>query len=333
VERIFAVVVSVLAAVTVTAFGVAPVGAAPGPVVGGVKTVRAYNAAPDSLELPEGVAVDKRGAVYVTFPFLGELRRVDRNGTEHLVATLPTGGGFGPLGLTPDAPGNLYVGVVTTSAATQGVYRVTPEGMSARLPGTEAIAFANDVTFGDRGTLYVADSVGKVWRIPKGGSAELFLESPLLVGNGSLGLGFPVGANGITYRHGTLYVTVTEQSSIVAIPVRPDGSAGEPSMLVQDPALFGADGVELDVHGNLFVSVIAQSTLVHVASDTLAITTLLDGSDGLDFPSTAAFGTGGGERRTLYAVNFSVGPFFGGNRTAGPRLLAIKTNATGLPQP
>lgn len=324
------------AAVMVVALGptgVAPVEATPSPPVGTVTTVRAFNAAPASLELPEGVAVDKRGRVYVTFPFLGELRRIDPDGSQHLVASLPTSGDFGPLGLTPDPAGNLYVGVVTGLAATQGVYRVTPHGTFARLPGTDAIAFANDVAFGDRGTLYVADSVGKVWRIPKGGSAELFSDSPLLAGNGLFDLGFPVGANGIAYRHGTLYITVSEQSRIVTIPVLPDGSAGQPSILVSDPTLFAADGVELDVHGNFFVSVIAQNTILRIAADTLDISTLADASDGLDFPSTAAFGTGRGDRTTLFAVNFSVGPFFGGTRSAGPRLLRVETGATGLPQP
>lgn len=301
--------------------------------VGDVTTVATFDA--DAFELPEGVTIDKRGHIYVTMPFLaeGNVRRVDLDGTDHPVADLPTGGGFGPLGLTVDGPGNLYVGVVTTDPATQGVYRVTPDGASQRLPGSGAIAFANDVTFGDRGTLYVADSTGNIWRIPNGGATELWLAHDLLEGNGSAGFGFPVGANGIAYRHRTVYVTNTEQGSIVAVPVRSDGSAGTPTIVAQSAALGGADGVELDVLGNLYVNVIARSEIVRVAPDGSSIDTVADGDDGFDFPSTSAFGTGGGERTTLYTVNFSIGPLFGGTRTWGPALLAIDTGAVGLPQP
>ena len=45
---------------------------------------------------------------------------------------------------------------------------------------------------------------------------------------------FPIGANGITYRHRTVYVTNTELGSVVAIPVLPDGTAGTHHVVVQD---------------------------------------------------------------------------------------------------
>lgn len=310
---------------------VAPAGAAQ-PEVGDVSTLRTYD--PDAGELPEGLAVDKRGRIYLTMTFIGQLRRIGTDGSEHVVANLPTGNGFGPLGLAVDGPGDVYVGVATLDPATQGVYRVTPDGEIARLPGSEQIGFANGVAFGDRGTLYVTDSMaGKVWRIPKGGTAELWIQSALLAGDGSSPLPFPLGANGITYHQGTVYVTNTERASIVAIPVGPDGSAGAPSIIVQDAALGGADGVALDVHGNLYVAVIAQSTIVRVARDGSSLDVLADGTDGLDYTSSVAFGSGRGERSTLYAVNFSVGPFFGDVRTAGPGLIAIETGVPGLPQP
>lgn len=329
-QRVLGALVTAVLAVVVPAVSAEPAAAAPkDDNVGQTTVVRTYN--PDAFELPEGIAIDKRGRTYVTMPFIGQLRRIDGDGTEHLVASLPTGGGFGPLGIVAAPNGDLYVGVVTTDPATQGVYRVTPDGQTSRLAGTEAIGFANDLTFGAGGTIYVADSLGKVWSIAKGGSAQLFSDSALLLGDGSAGLGFPIGANGITYRHGVVYVTNTEQASIVAIPVNGDGTAGTPTVLAQDAALGGADGVELDVHGNFYVNVIAQSTIVVVSADGSTISTLVDGGDNIDFASTSAFGTGGGNRTTLYTVNFSVGPFFGGARTFGPAVLAIETGAVGMP--
>ena len=329
-------VLGALAPVTEAAAGPPPHardgGQAKAPAVGPVQTLRTYDA--DANELPEGVAVDKRGRIYLSMTFTGELRRIDPDGSERVVAILPTGNGFGPVGLAVDAPGNVYVGVITFDPATHGVWRVTPEGRSARLPGSEAITFPNGVAFGDRGTLYVSDSItGAVWAIPKGGATELWVQSPLLEGVGGGPLPFPIGANGITYRHRTVYVTNSEQGSVVTIPVNPDGSAGTPTILIQDPALLPADGVALDVHGNLYVAVFGQSTIVRIPPDGSSVTVIADGSDGLDFASSVAFGTGRGQRTTLYAVNFSIGPFFGAPRTHGPALLAVDVGVPGLPQP
>lgn len=307
-------------------------GAAKTSTVGSVQVLRTYD--PEAGEQPEGVAVDKRGRIYLTMTFTGELRRIDPDGSESVVALLPTGNGFGPAGLALDAPGNVYVGVITFEAATHGVWRVTPSGSATRLPGSEAIAFPNGLAFGGRGTLYVADSVsGAVWAITKDGGVELWAQSPLLAGDDSGPLPFPVGANGIAYRHRTLYVTNSERGSIVTIPVNSDGSAGTPNLLVEDPALGGADGIALDVHGNLYVAVIGQSTVVRIPPDGSTVTVIADSSDGLDFASSLAFGTGRGERSTLYAVNFSIGPLFGAPRTHGPALLAFDVGVPGLPQP
>jgi sugar lactone lactonase YvrE len=300
--------------------------------VGTVVRLRSFDAA--AGELPEGLTVDKRGHVYVSMTFIGQLRRIDRDGSEHLVTTLPTGNGFGPLGLAVDARGTVYAGVATLDPATQGVYRVTADGTATRLPGPAGIGIANGLAYDKRGTLYVTDSMnGLIWRIPRGGTAEVWLDSPLLHGDGSGPLPFPLGANGIVYRHGTLYVTNTELATIVAVPVLPDGSPGVPTVLAHDARLGGADGITADVHGQLYVAVIAQSTIVRVAADGSTITTLADAGDGLDYASSIAFGTSHGERKTLFAVNFSVGPFFGDVRTSGPALLAVQTGVPGLPLP
>lgn len=304
------------------------------PAAGGaVQRLISFDA--DAGELPEGVAVDKRGTIYLTFAPLGELVAVDRDGSQRTVATLPTGeGGLSAFGLAVDAPGNVYVAVFTGDPATTGVYRVARDGRATRLPGTGAIGFPNGLAFDKRGNLYVTDSVtGAVWRIPRGGSAELWLQHPLLEGDGSLPLPFPLGANGIAYRQGVVYVSNNELGSIVAIPVAADGSPGLPRVIAQGPALVGADGLALDVHGRLYLAVIAQSTIVRLDSDGSALTTIATAADGLDFASSIAFGTGKGERKTLYAVNFSAGPVFGLPRGSGPALLALDAGVPGQPLP
>jgi len=325
--------VAVVAAVVTAIALIGPAAWAAPPSPGGVKTLRTFD--PNAGQNPENLAVDKQGRIYIAFPFTGELRREDPDGSEHVVAHLPTENGFGPLGVAIDAPGTVYVDDVTFDASTQGVYRVDPSsGEFQRIPGTEAIQLANGITFDDRGTLYVTDSIaGSVWRIPKGGSAELWVQDELLAGDNSGPLPFPIGANGIAYRHRTMYVNNSEKGSIVSIPVAADGSAGTPNVLAQDPALGGADGLAMDVHGNLYVAALPQSSIVRVSPDGSSITQIASGNDGLDFASGVAFGNGKGDRTTLYIVNFSVGPLFGAPRTFGPALLAMDVGVPGLPQP
>jgi sugar lactone lactonase YvrE len=228
----------------------------------------------------------------------------------------------------------VYVAVTTGDPATSGVYRVARDGSTMRLPGTEAIAFPNSLAFGKRGTLYVTDSAaGAVWRIPRGGAAELWLQDPLLVGDGSAPLPFPIGANGIAYRGGVVYVANTELGHIVAIRVGKDDSPLSPQVIAQDPALTGADGLALDVHGRLYVAVAGQSTIVRLDPDGSNLTTIATADDGIDLASNLAFGTAKGQRKTLFAVNFALGPMFGFPQGAGPALLAIDAGVRGQPLP
>jgi sugar lactone lactonase YvrE len=306
--------------------GVAPAGAAD------VQRLVSFDAALG--ETPEGLAIDKRGTFYVSLSPIGQLRAIEPDGTQRVVATLPVGSGFGPLGLAVDAPGNVYVAVATFEAATHGVYRVTRDGAATRLPGTAAIAFPNGLTFDDRGNLYVTDSIqGAVWRIARGGSAEMWSQDALLLGDGSTPLPVPVGANGIAYRRRELFVTNTELGRIIRIPVSSDGGAGTPTLFAQSGALGGADGLALDVHGDMYVAVIAQSTIVRVPLDGGAVETIATAQDGIDWASSVAFGTGRGERKTLYMVNFAIGPAFGFPAGSGPGLLAVSVGVPGLPQP
>src|SRR5918996_6005214 len=151
-------------------------------------------------ELPEGVAVDRRGNVYVSLIApVSEIRKIAPDGEQSTLVDLGLGGN-GPLGLAVDARGTLYAAAATFDPATQGVYRITPDGSATRLPGTGGIAFANGLAFDQRGNLYVTDSsAGAVWQIPRRGSAELWIQDPLLEGTGVFGIGVPIGAHGITF--------------------------------------------------------------------------------------------------------------------------------------
>jgi sugar lactone lactonase YvrE len=278
-------------------------------------------------EHPEGVAVDKRGDVFVSMTPLGQIRKYEPDGSELLrVQLVPPGSGLGLAGLAVDAPGNLFVAAITFTPATQGVYKVARDGSFMRLLGTGAIAFPNGVTLDNRGNVYVTDTArGAVWRVPADGRpAAVWYESSLLQGTGAFNFGVPLGANGIAYRQNEIVVGVTERARLVRISIQPDGSAGAVSLLAEAPQLLGVDGLAFDVHGNVWAAVIAQSTIVRV-SPSGAITTVATAADGLDWASSIAFGKNG----DLWAVNYAIGPPGG----PGPALLRLDVRVKGQPVP
>jgi sugar lactone lactonase YvrE len=277
-------------------------------------------------ELPEGVAIDHRGNIFVSLTApVSEIRKIAPNGEQTTLADLGLGG-FGPLGLAVDARGNVYAAANSFDPATQGVYRITPDGTATRLPGTGAIAFPNGIAFDHRGNLYVADSTGIVWRIPRGGEAEIWSDDPLLVGDGSAGAGVPIGANGITYRTNEIVVGNTDLGTLVSIPIMPDGSAGDATVIVDDPAIFGIDGLTVDAHGTIYACVIAQSTIVRITGD--GIETLADADDGINGASSIVFGQGSRDHKSLYGVNFGVF-----SPVPTPSLFRLPVGVPGAPQP
>ena len=317
--RVRAILASALALAIVVSGGLARAGVP-------IQTVVTFN--PAAGEFPEGLAIDKTGDIYVSLVGpVDEIRTFSPDGTQSTLAHFAVPG-FGPLGIAIDASGAVYVAVASFEAATQGVYRVRPDGTSQRLTGTGGIQFPNGLAFDHLGNLYATDSIlGAVWRIQRGGSAEIWFQSPLLEGNGAAGLGFPLGANGIAFRNNEIIVSNTEGARLVNIPVQPDGSAGSPTVMAEGAALFGADGIALDVHGDVFVAVNPQSMLLRVENDG-SITSLAAAADGLNNPASLAFGTGMGNRKSLFVTNFAV---FSSAPT--PALLKVAVGEPGLPLP
>ena len=282
---------------------------------------------PFAHELPEGIALDRHGNMFVTLAPLGEIREIAVDGTQSTFARVsPPGQGFGALGLAFDERGKLFVAVATFDPATTGVYEVRRNGTAVRIPGSDQIGLPNGLAFGEDGTLYVTDSSnGAIWRLhvgddrrddrddrrhdaddrrAEGPATTLWIKDPLLAGNGQFGLPAPLGANGIAIRDDNVYVAVTETGRIVRIPIADDGLAGTPKTVADGPGLLGADGIEFDVRGNLYVAVNSQNTLVRLAPDGSS-TTLATAADGLDNPASPVFGSRRGDRETLYVTNFA----------------------------
>jgi sugar lactone lactonase YvrE len=281
---------------------------------------------------PEGIALDRTGDVFVSISPLGDLWKIPAGSTTpqpfgHVDGIVP-GRDFGLIGLAVDVFGNVYGAVQSADPTANGVWRFDRRtGDATRLPGSNAIGIANGLAFDHRGNLYVTDSAaGAIWRIPWGGSASVWLQDPALTGDGSLQLGVPLGVNGIAFRNGRFTVTNTERRTILSIPTR------DPSAIQLVATLGGnPDGVAMDVHGNAYVAINLQDTIARV-SPTGSVDVVASG-DPLDFPSSVAFGTARGERRTLFGVNFSIGELFGLPPGFGPAVYTIDVGAAGVPVP
>ena len=279
---------------------------------------------------PEGIALDHRGDVFVSVSPLGDLWKIPAGTTTphpfgHVDGITP-GSDFGLLGLAVDVQGNVYGAVQSADPAANGVWRFDRRtGDAARLPGTQAIGIANGLAFDHNGNLYITDSAaGAIWRVPWGGSASIWAQDPALAGDGSLHLGVPLGANGIAVRHRTLTVTNTEQHTILSIPT------SDPSAIRVVATLSGnPDGVAMDVHGDAYVAVNLANTIAKI-SPSGSVSVVASGNP-LDFPSSVAFGTAHGGRRTLYGVNFSLGELFGLPPGFGPAVFTIDVGVAGMP--
>jgi len=282
-------------------------------------------------QLPESIAIGRRGDLYLSLNPLREILRIAPDGTRSVFATIPAGSAS--LGVRLDASGNAYVAVPGS-----GVWRVPAGGGTpaelAPVPGAP-----NGLAFGRHGDLYVSESLGgAIYRITRGGSAAIWAQSPLLAGTagpGPCGIahpsGLPLGANGIAFdARGDLLVANTTLGTIVRIRVRPGGSAGKVAVLAgPDCRLWGADGVAMDSRGDLYVAANAERDIVRVSpGGKLRVLASFAAGDPLYSPSDIAFGTGRGDRKQIFITNFA--KFTGGT---GAGVVTMNTGVPGQPLP
>jgi DNA-binding beta-propeller fold protein YncE len=97
-----------------------PGGAAGLGSIGAVTTITSFDAF--AAQLPESIAVDRFGNMYVSMMLLGEIWKLDPSGSfQEVVATFPVEGFFGVSGLRFDARENLYATNGSSNADVHGV--------------------------------------------------------------------------------------------------------------------------------------------------------------------------------------------------------------------
>ena len=302
----------------------------------------------DARELPEGVAVDRRGHVYASLgpPFFtaglpglepyGAIVTISPDGSRRTVVEFPDGPA--PAGVAVDAAARVFFTMPDPGGPDVGVYRATRGGEAQRIAGTEQMAVPNGLALDRRGGLVVSDSVlGQIWRIGwrarlgyGGDPAAAWLTHPLLAGCQP----GQVGANGVAFYRGDLFVANTERGLLLRVPVLRDGSPGTPVIVAGDEdceisdELYGLDGIAIDRRGLVYAALVLQNKLVAIHPDTGTATVVLDADDGLWNPASLAFGTARGDRDSLYITNYAVLPPVP-PANLGPAVLKLSTGVPG----
>ena len=294
--------------------------------VGDLETVAEF----EPPALPENLAIDERGTVYLSMGPSGEIRAVDSEGSQSSVATLETGDQGLLLGITV-LDGVLYAANGSGQQETHGVWRVDPEDGEperiASLSPDESMpnGIMPDPTTSD--ALLVSDHLGgAIWRVTTEREAEPWVSDSLL--EPDMDAQTPVGANGLAvHPDGDVYVDNLNAGSVMRVPVADDGSAGEVEQVVQDEGLVGADGMTIDEDGTLYVAVNAANEVVRVTDDQEIET--LAGGDPLDFPADVHFGTTEETATSLYIANFAYGTFLKDETAAEPSLARVDVGTAG----
>jgi len=290
-------------------------------------------------DLPEGIAVDHQGNVYVGDRRLtgdrrtSEILRISPDNTVSVFATLGQAASefdAGVLGLAVNPGGDVYAAFSSDDPAAHGVWRIGRRGGMRRLAGSEAMLTPNALVFDARGNLYATDSQdGTIWRFPPAGAGELWLRHPLIAP------GPNVGANGIAFvPPATLFVANSDLALIARIPIRLDGTAGEPDVAAAGFELLLVDGLVADVHGLLHAAVagatiFGTAPVVQIDPRTGEITSSTGAWDRFDFPTSLAFGAGARDRKSVYVVN--AGLFPEDRPEAAPGVVRVGLDVPGAP--
>ncbi|MFZ0529453.1 MAG: hypothetical protein WAL91_02820 [Propionicimonas sp.] len=202
------------------------------------------------VEQPDGSRTDN----------VGQLYRVDASGAQTAFGPrLKLGGCSQFMGVTLDHAGRVFVAVGNfdpscgAASPPSGVLEVG-ESSATRVLTMPSGTFANGLAIHGR-TLYVTDSSsGSVWSGPAdqpSAPTVPWFRSARLAPTAAITL----GANGIAYRSGVLYVTGYARGVVLAVRMDHTGRPTKARVVARHARLVRADGIAFGSRGRLFVTV------------------------------------------------------------------------------
>src|SRR5262249_16774529 len=231
---------------------------------------------------------------------------------------------FGGLtGVTFDEHDNLYANLASCDPGSRGIWKIPHDGQPTRIGALPMASLPNAIVH-HRDAASAADStLGAIWRVADpGGTPEIWVDGAQLA---QVPNGLP-GPNGLKLFEGELYVSNPSQGTVVAVRVRPDGTAG--AARTHATNIF-CDDFAFDVHGSLYCGTDPFNTVVRIAPDG-TMTTILTAADGLDGPTAVLFGHKD-EGFELFITNAAF-PFFQVPQPRTPSLLRLRLDVHGFNQ-
>jgi sugar lactone lactonase YvrE len=245
---------------------------------------------------PEGLAADSKGNLYATLVNTGEVVRIKEDGSYDHIAWVPSreeSGKGALLGLDFDKDDNIYVAYTAQSkhdlgqdltdpfhpacrdptATRSGVYKIEARTRKVTALATKAegwpFCYPDDVVVDSHGSVYMTDlTYAGIWKISADGKkVNLWSAHALLNWSSRPYSGFPLGVNDLTLdkQEKNIYAVTDGDPMVLRIPIKADGTAGEPVVL---PTGFSAfDGIELDSKGNIYVSEILLNQIWVLSPD------------------------------------------------------------------
>jgi len=236
--------------------------------------------------------------VDVSFAYADEVAQVTRGDTQ-ILGQLPKAGDCPvikapvSLGIARARDGAVYA-VDCTGNADTGVWRLRSGSAPVQIAQLPAGSFPHKMVLDDQtGELYIADSLlGVVWRVPAGGGTPvIWARGPALQRTSVF------GANGITLHDNAIWVSNTDQGTIVEIPIRTDGSAGPIRTVVTGLAGQVDDFTVLGRDDSILAALNPSSQVVLIRPGSQP-QVLLTAADGLSNPTDVAV-----QGRTIYVTN------------------------------
>jgi gluconolactonase len=212
------------------------------------------------LDHAEGVAVHTDGSVWCGGE-AGQVYRIPPEGGS-LELRVADGDGF-TLALVFGPDGLLYY----VDLARRAVMRLDPAGgapepfVEGSIDGHELV-LPNALAFDGAGRLYLTESYSGtepgpgVYRIDPDGSGHLWSAGPFLFANGVA----------VAPDESAVYVAETWSRRVTRVPMRADGSAGEPELVVELPGVL-PDGLGFGPDDKLYVACYQPSQVMRVDGD------------------------------------------------------------------